>query len=76
MRADSLNPDPTRLGFRNSAKTWLAGPPKQPVGSNTVNGSELRVATCPEGGVLSGLMVRIWGGRAGGQGNIQRCGAS
>ncbi|GIL78065.1 hypothetical protein Vretifemale_7499 [Volvox reticuliferus] len=47
MRADSLNPDPTRLAFRLYNKVWNAGPAKLPVGSNTQNGSDLRSANCP-----------------------------
>ncbi|EFJ41902.1 hypothetical protein VOLCADRAFT_98155 [Volvox carteri f. nagariensis] len=57
VRADSLNPDPTRLAFRDSSKAWLAGLAKLPIGTNTRNGSDLRSANCPNGSVVAGFVT-------------------
>ncbi|KXZ50587.1 hypothetical protein GPECTOR_16g762 [Gonium pectorale] len=59
VRADSINADPSRLGFRNSSRTWLAGPPKLPIGNNTWNGSTLRVVSCDANQILAGLAVVV-----------------
>ncbi|PNH12980.1 hypothetical protein TSOC_000039 [Tetrabaena socialis] len=56
VKGDSLNPDPTRLGFRcASDNVWYNGPPKQPIGSNTLPGATLKVVPCPAGRVVAGF---------------------